>query len=216
MSIVPLIKQLLVGPLAVCCYLVGCPETKEAVIIDPGGDEDIIVNALEEMELIPKLIVNTHAHPDHTGANRALKQILNIPIAMHEADAGSFLRQANLLLGSMFGITPSPEPDILLKDGDKIEFGQLSLKVIHTPGHTPGSICLYYPGHVFTGDTLFVGAVGRTDLPGGDWRTLVKSIKTKLFTLSDDTIVWPGHHYGSKPTSTIKEEKLFNPYVKQG
>ena len=91
MSIVPLIKQLLVGPLAVCCYLVGCPETKEAVIIDPGGDEDIIVNALEEMELIPKLIVNTHAHPDHTGANRALKQILNIPIAMHEADAGSFL-----------------------------------------------------------------------------------------------------------------------------
>jgi len=216
MPIVPLIKQLIVGPLAVCCYLVGCPETKEAVIIDPGGDEDVIVNALEEMELTPKLIVNTHAHPDHTGGNRVFKQILNIPIAMHDADAASFLRQTNLLLGSMFGITPSPEPDILLKDGNKIEFGQLSLKVIHTPGHTPGSICLYYPGHVFTGDTLFVGAVGRTDLPGGDWRILVKSIKTKLFTLPDDTIVWPGHHYGSKPTSTIKEEKLFNPYVKQG
>ncbi len=214
MSVVPLIKQLIVGPLAVCCYLVGCPETKEAVIIDPGGDEGVIVNALEEMNLIPKLIVNTHAHPDHTGGNRALKQILNIPIAMHEADAGAFLRQANLLLGSMFSVTPSPEPDVLLKDGDEINFGQLALKVIHTPGHTPGSICLYYPGHVFTGDTLFVGAVGRTDLPGGDWRILVKSVKTRLFTLPDDTIVWPGHHYGSKPTSTIKEERLFNPYIK--
>jgi len=101
-----------------------------------------------------------------------------------------------------------------LKDGNNVVLGPISLKVIHTPGHTPGSICLYYPGHVFTGDTLFVKAVGRTDLPGGSWETLIKSIKTRLFTLPEETIVWPGHDYGEKPNSTIGEEKRFNPFIK--
>lgn len=209
-----IIKQLVVGPLDVCCYLVGCSETREAAIVDPGGNEDLIVSTLEALGLKPTLIVNTHAHPDHTAGNRALKQLLNIPIAMHEADAGSFLNQVSLFLGSMFGAPPSPQPDMLLKDNETINVGNLSLKVIHTPGHTPGSICLYYPGHVFTGDTLFVGAVGRTDLPGGSWETLINSIKTKLFTLPEETIVWPGHNYGEKPSSTIKEEKIFNPFIK--
>ncbi len=210
----PVIKQLIVGPLEVCCYIIACPETKEGIIVDPGGNETLIVDTLESLGVKPKMIVNTHAHPDHTAGNRTLKQVLNVPIAMHEADAGEFLNQVSLFLGSMFGVPPSPQPDILLKDGDKIDCGQLEIKIIHTPGHTPGSICLYLPGHVFTGDTLFVGAVGRTDLPGGDWRTLVSSIKHRLFVLPEDTIVWPGHHYGEKTFSTIGEEKAFNPYVK--
>jgi len=209
-----IIKQLIVGPLQVCCYFVGCSKTKEIIIIDPGGDEDFIIETIETLKLKPIMIVNTHAHPDHTAGNRALKQIFNLPIAMHEADGGSFLSQVSLFLGSMFGAPPSPSPDILLKDEDEIKIGKINLKIIHTPGHTPGSICLYYPGHIFTGDTLFVGAVGRTDLPGGSWETLINSIKTKLFTLPEDTIVWPGHNYGEKPHSTIGEEKKFNPFLK--
>ena len=208
------VKQLVVGPLAVCCYLVGYSETKETAIIDPGGDEDLIINTIKKMSLKPVIIINTHAHPDHTAGNQTLKQVFNIPIAMHESDAGSFLNQANLFLGSMVGALPTPQPDILLKDGNNVVLGEISLKVIHTPGHTPGSICLYYPGHVFTGDTLFVKAVGRTDLPGGSWETLIKSIKTRLFTLPEETIVWPGHDYGEKPNSTIGEEKRFNPFIK--
>ena len=208
------VKQLVVGPLAVCCYLVGYSETKETAIIDPGGDEDLIINTIKKMSLRPVIIINTHAHPDHTAGNQTLKQVFNIPIAMHESDAGSFLNQANLFLGSMVGALPTPQPDILLKDGNNVVLGEISLKVIHTPGHTPGSICLYYPGHVFTGDTLFVKAVGRTDLPGGSWETLIKSIKTRLFTLPEETIVWPGHDYGEKPNSTIGEEKRFNPFIK--
>ncbi|MDL1965420.1 MAG: MBL fold metallo-hydrolase [Candidatus Desulfofervidus auxilii] len=208
------VKQLVVGPLAVCCYLVGYSETKETAIIDPGGDEDLIINIIKKMSLKPVMIINTHAHPDHTAGNRILKKAFNVPIAMHGLDAGSFLNQANLFLGSMLGALPTPQPDILLKDGNNVVLGKLSLKVIHTPGHTPGSICLYYPGHVFTGDTLFVKAVGRTDLPGGSWETLIKSIKTRLFTLPEETIVWPGHDYGEKPNSTIGEEKRFNPFIK--
>ena len=208
------VKQLVVGPLAVCCYLVGYSETKETAIIDPGGDEDLIINTIKRMSLKPVIIINTHAHPDHTAGNQTLKQVFNIPIAMHESDAGSFLNQANLFLGSIVGALPTPQPDILLKNGNNVVLGPISLKVIHTPGHTPGSICLYYPGHVFTGDTLFVKAVGRTDLPGGSWETLIKSIKTRLFTLPEETIVWPGHDYGEKPNSTIGEEKRFNPFIK--
>lgn len=208
------VKQLVVGPLAVCCYLVGYPQTKETAIIDPGGDEDLIINTIKKMSLRPVIIINTHAHPDHTAGNQTLKQVFNIPIAMHASDAGSFLNQANLFLSSMVGALPTPQPDILLKDGNNVVLGEISLKVIHTPGHTPGSICLYYPGHVFTGDTLFVKAVGRTDLPGGSWETLIKSIKTRLFTLPEETIVWPGHDYGEKPNSTIGEEKRFNPFIK--
>ncbi|CAD7773439.1 MAG: Hydroxyacylglutathione hydrolase [Candidatus Methanoperedenaceae archaeon GB50] len=179
------VKQLVVGPLAVCCYLVGYSETKEIAIIDPGGDEDLIINTIKKMSLKPVIIINTHAHPDHTAGNQTLKQVFNIPIAMHESDAGSFLNQANLFLGSMVGGVAYPSNLIYCLRMETMWFlGPISLKVIHTPGHTPGSICLYYPGHVFTGDTLFVKAVGRTDLPGGSWETLIKSIKTRLFTSS--------------------------------
>jgi len=210
----PIIEQLIVGPLEVFCYLIGCPKAKEAVIVDPGADEDAIIATLKSLQLRPIMIINTHVHPDHTGGNRALKRIFNIPIAMHEADGGSFLNQINILLGNMFGTPPSPPPDILLKDSEKIKVGEIILEVIHTPGHTPGSICLYLPGHVFTGDTLFVRAIGRTDLPGGSWKTLINSIKTRLFTLPENTIVWPGHNYGQIPYSTIGEEKRFNPFLK--
>ena len=137
-------------------------------------------------------------------------------ICAHEIDAkyiessDSVVTVANLFGERWHGC----KVDQKLRDNDLIMIGNFLFKVIHTPGHTPGSICLYYPGHVFTGDTLFVKAVGRTDLPGGSWETLIKSIKTRLFTLPEETIVWPGHDYGEKPNSTIGEEKRFNPFIK--
>jgi len=116
---------------------------------------------------------------------------------------------------SMFNAEPSPPADITVRDGDTIFIGETSLKVIHTPGHSPGSISIYNDGIVFTGDTLFVGGVGRTDLAGGSWETLVYSIHNRLFTLPDDTIVAPGHNYGDAAKSTIGREKIYNPYVGQ-
>jgi glyoxylase-like metal-dependent hydrolase (beta-lactamase superfamily II) len=207
------IKQLVVGPLAVCCYLVGCPLTKETAIIDPGGEEEKIINTIETMTLKPIIIINTHGHPDHTAGNQKLKRVFNIPIAMHKADRGVLLDQLNLLLGGILNATPPPKPDILLNEADSISIGKFSLKVIYTPGHTSGSICLYNPGHVFTGDSLFVGGVGRTDFPGGSWEKLMSSIKEKLFTLPEETIVWPGHNYAERPYSTIREEKGSNPFI---
>jgi len=114
----------------------------------------------------------------------------------------------------MFGASQSPPADILVQDGQTISVGNIELKVIHTPGHSPGGICLYTPGYVFTGDTLFVEAVGRTDLPGASWQTMYDSIKTKIFTLPDDTVVMPGHNYGRTPTSTVGHEKKHNPFVR--
>jgi len=125
------VKQLVVGPLAVCCYLVGYSETKETAIIDPGGDEDLIINTIKSMSLKPIIIINTHAHPDHTAGNQTLKQVFNIPIAMHESDAGSFLNQADLFLGSMVGALPTPQPDILLKNGNNVVLGPISVPTIN-------------------------------------------------------------------------------------
>jgi len=134
------------------------------------------------------------------------------PIAIHEADAQG-LASPNRAMLAMFGADPSPAAGVLLKDGDTITFGKQSVKVIHTPGHTPGGICLYFPGYVLTGDTLFVQGVGRTDLPGGSFQVLQASIRNKLFTLPEDTVVLPGHNYGSTPTSTIGREKAGNMFV---
>ncbi|MBW1990455.1 MAG: MBL fold metallo-hydrolase [Deltaproteobacteria bacterium] len=135
-------------------------------------------------------------------------------LAVHRLEAkrlsGLFTRGLSKVLGG----AASPRPDRLLADGDALDFGKQTLTVLHTPGHTPGGICLYTPGHVFTGDTLFVGSVGRTDLPGGSTATLLSSIRRKLYTLPPETIVWPGHHYGRTPTSTIAREMAENPFTR--
>jgi len=157
--------------------------------------------------------VNTHGHVDHISGNAAVKKKTGAKIIIHEADAGMLTSTPAMIL-SMFRAEASPAADILVREGDSIQVGNVTLKVLHTPGHTPGGIALYTDGYVFTGDTLFVEAVGRTDLPGGSWDIMAKAIKEKLYTLPDETVVLPGHNYGRMPTSTIKNEKRNNLYVR--
>ena len=157
-------------------------------------------------------IVNTHFHIDHVMGNGKMKALTGARIVIHEAEASYLAHQPAHVMGA-FGAEQSPAADETVKNNDVLTVGDVSLKVIHTPGHSPGSICLYTDGLVFTGDTLFVGGVGRTDLDGGSWETLVDSIRNKLFVLPDTTVVLPGHNYGQYTKSTVGTEKVNNPYV---
>lgn len=210
-----LIKKLAVGPLQANCYLVSDAATRETAIIDPGGDALEIVRCMEDGGLKPVLIVNTHAHPDHVAANAELKRRYKIPLLLHKDDA-PMLAQSGMLsrLIGLF-LEPSPPPDRLLHDGDEIKVGKLALKTIHTPGHTKGSICLYYAGRgdeaplLFSGDTVFQDSVGRTDLPGGSYEALMNSIGTKIMPLPDRTRMLPGHG----PETPLGREKRHNPFM---
>ncbi len=208
------LEILTVGPLAVCCYLVICPETQKTAIIDPGGDEDLILKKIRDLDLKPVYILATHGHADHVCGAWRLRKELKIPVAIHEADDIFFRTPEAIAVFSAWGFEPNEPADMAFKDGDTFEIGQLHLQVLHTPGHSPGSVC-FYDGekHLFTGDTLFVGAVGRADLPGGDFQQMLKSIETKILALPDETIVLPGHDYGDQPYSTIGREKKTNPYI---
>ncbi|MBP8626689.1 MAG: MBL fold metallo-hydrolase [Syntrophorhabdaceae bacterium] len=208
------VKQMEVGGFAVFAYIVGCKITKEALVIDPAADCERIYSEATERGYNIRYIVNTHSHVDHIIGNRRMKELTGAEIVIHENEAYSLVNQSTYML-SMFGGEPSPPADVTVREGDYITIGKTSLRVIHTPGHSPGSISLYHNGIVFTGDTLFVGGVGRTDLEGGSWETLVSSIHKKLFTLPDETIVAPGHNYGDSAKSTIGREKVYNPYVGQ-
>ncbi|MEN8256650.1 MAG: MBL fold metallo-hydrolase [Thermodesulfobacteriota bacterium] len=207
-----LIRQKVVGSMAVCCYVLGCEETKKGVVVDPGGDEESILALCEQEGLNIEYVIATHGHPDHVCGNRKIKEATGAQIIMHGDDDAFFGKPEVQQYFSMLGLEASPPADILVKDGDTITFGNQSLKVFHTPGHTPGGICLYSGTDLFTGDTLFVGAIGRTDFPGGDMGQFMKSIQEKLLTLPDDTVVWPGHGYGGSK-STIGEEKRSNPFI---
>ena len=199
------IKTLVVGPLATNCYIVTDESAGETCIIDPGADPSRIKKVLGKENLSPKFIINTHGHGDHIAANGAF----DIPIYIHRLD-GDFLGDPdrNLSRVFMFGIT-SPKAARLLEDGDVVTVGSIGLEVMHTPGHTPGSISLKGGGVVFTGDALFAGSIGRTDFEYGDEEALITSIKRKLLTLSDDTVVYPGHG----GPSTIGEERRSNPFL---
>lgn len=192
------------------CYLYACPQTREAVIIDPGDEPERILATIEEFQLIPKYIVNTHGHIDHVCAIDAVSQRYPVPLAIHPADVFMYTDEQ---MARRFGYTPplvQRKPDILLQEGDKITFGTLSLEVLHTPGHSPGSISLISrPYCVFSGDTLFNRSIGRTDLVGGSYEEIVSSIRNKLYTLEDELVVFAGH---GAPT-TIIEEKYENPFV---
>ena len=205
-----IVKKLEVGPIMANCYVLGCEKTKEAVVIDPGDDSDRILMTLADKGLTVKYLVNTHGHFDHVGANKKMKEVTGAPIMIHSEDEpmlGQLDRAA-----AAFGLSAenSPAADQLLNDGDEIIFGEITLKVIHTPGHSRGGICLYTKGYLFVGDTLFAGSIGRTDLPGGDYNTLIANIKEKLFSLPDDTTVYTGHG----PETTIAQEKRSNPFLR--
>jgi hydroxyacylglutathione hydrolase len=201
------------GPLKVITYLVGCPETKEAMLIDPGGPGPALEARLRQEDWHLKWIVNTHGHADHTAGNGLWAAETGARIVMHELDNEFFRRPEMQAAARAEGFPPLDRVDLTVKDGQQLPLGSLQAVILHTPGHTPGAICLYFPGHLFTGDTLFVGAAGRTDLPGGSLDQLISSLETKIMPLPDDTRLWPGHDYGESPTSTLGQEKETNPYL---
>lgn len=197
----------------VFCYILGCEDTHKGLVIDPAGEEERILETARALGLTIESVVNTHGHPDHTCGNRKITEQTGAKIYMHALDDRFFNTPQGQSMAMQMGFTPSPSADVFLEDGDTIRFGNSKLTVLHTPGHSPGGICLYVENNLFTGDTLFVGAVGRTDLPGGSMETLLRSIKERILSLPDETIIWPGHDYGGSPTSTIALEKEHNPYI---
>lgn len=200
-----ILKKIVVGSMQANCYIVGDASTKEVFIIDPGGDYEKISLLVEKNGYNVKSVINTHGHMDHISANGHL----NFPVWIHKADA-DFLEDPSKNLSYLTGSgLKSPSAAKLLEDGDVLKAGDIALKVMHTPGHTPGSICLKSDGMVFTGDTLFYAGVGRTDFPYGSEEKLMSSLKNKVLSLDDDTVVYPGHG----PSTTIGREKKANPFV---
>ncbi len=206
-----MIKRVVVGDLETNCYIVWDEKSGDAAVVDPGGDGPLIGAELGRMGLKPAQIINTHGHFDHIGANADIKKQFDTSLAIHSGDA-ELLGDAKSY-ATTFGIKTcsSPEPDRLLKDGDTIEIGCHTFQVVHTPGHTMGGVCFYdkVAGILITGDTLFAGSVGRTDLPGGSYETLMNSILTRIVPIDDAVRIYPGHG----PDSTIGFEKQTNPYI---
>ncbi len=202
-----------VGPLQVLTYLVACPETGEALLIDPGGPDPHLLGRLGQEGWRLKWIVNTHGHADHVAGNRHWAEATGARVVVHHLDWEFFSRPEMQAAARAEGFPPLEHADLLVKDGDRLPLGRRQAAILHTPGHTPGAICLYFPGHLFTGDTLFVGAAGRTDLPGGSLEALIASLAAKIMPLPDETVVWPGHDYGDTPTSTLAVEKIHNPFL---
>ncbi len=191
------------------CYIVWDEETKKTAIIDPGGDYKVLKQMIEKKDLDIEYVVLTHAHADHIGAVGDLKNDYNVKVLVHDEDY-DMLRNKRINHSDVMGNKVIElKADRKLYDGDEIIIGNTKLNVIHTPGHSKGSICLKADKVLFTGDTLFAGSIGRTDLEGGSYTEIIKSIKNKLTVLPHDTIVYPGHG----PSTTIKEEKESNPFL---
>ena len=206
-----IIKTLTVGSFAANCYIVGSSETRQGMIIDPGADADTIMRTVQQTELSISIVVITHAHMDHVGALREVQQKTSARFAVHEAEKG-FVFSAPMRMLTSLGVSPvksPPNPDRLLNDGDVIDIGDLHFKVLYTPGHSSGGICLLGHGVVFSGDTLFKLGIGRTDFPGMSHERLIKSISEKLMVLPDETVVYPGHG----PPTTIGDERRGNPFL---
>jgi len=208
-----IIRQIEVGNFNIFSYLIGDEQAKEGLFIDPSDGHDLLLKEAKAHELAIKYIVNTHCHIDHSMGNGEMVRRTGAKVIIHEADAAGLLDTPSNIL-EMFGAKEPPPADILVSDGNLIQVGNVALKVIHTPGHTPGGMCLYLDGMVFTGDTLFVGSVGRTDFPGGSYAELEQSVRNKLYTLPGDTVVFPGHNYGMHPTSTIQQERRSNSIIR--
>ncbi|MFW6080334.1 MAG: MBL fold metallo-hydrolase [Desulfosalsimonas sp.] len=205
-----ILKALAVGPIMANCYILGCERTKSAAVIDPGEEADRILMKLAEENLTLKYIINTHGHFDHVGGNSQLKNASGAKLVIHKADEPMLAELGRAAASFGLSAENSPPPDKTVDEGDAISFGDISLKVLHTPGHSPGGISLLTDKMVFVGDTLFAGSIGRTDLPGGDYNTLISSIKAKLLVLDEDTKVYTGHG----PATTIGQEKRVNPFLR--
>jgi len=203
-----ILRGLVVGPIQANCYILGCERTRQAAVIDPGGDANNILMALAKDKLRCVYIINTHGHFDHTAENKRLKEVTGAQLLIHHADAYMITHQN--ASGGMWGlkVDNSPPPDRYLEEGDLIGFGDISLKVLHTPGHSPGGISLMTDKIVFAGDTLFAGSIGRTDFPGGDYEGLIRNVRDKIFTLGDDVVIYPGHG----PETTVGQERRTNPF----
>jgi hydroxyacylglutathione hydrolase len=206
-----IVATLPVGLIQTNCYIAGCPETKVGAVIDPGGNPEIILAEVERQRLAIKYVLNTHAHFDHTDANGAIVRATGATLALHPQDLPLLKASGG---AALFGLRadPSPLPGLELHDGDELEVGTLRFTVLHTPGHTPGHVCFYEKAHgvLFDGDVLFCRSIGRTDLPGGDFRQMMDSIHKVLFALPDDTAVYSGHG----PATTIGDEKRYNPWLR--
>ena len=209
------IKQIRLAKMANFCYLIGDEVSKNCALIDPAFETDRILAEVDELAYSVTHIINTHGHSDHTAGNQAIKAATGAKLLIHTEDAGRLGKVLHSTFSRVLGGKGSPRADVLLQHNDMIQIGAVGLKVIHTPGHTAGGICLYSKGHVFTGDTLFAGALGRTDLPGGSMKQLLNSIHEKIYTLPGDTTVWPGHDYGPAPSSIVQREKDTNPYTRR-
>ena len=203
------VYQVTVGPLQVNCFIVSCNRTKEAVVIDPGEDGARILHMVEREGLKVNSVVNTHGHFDHIGANQEVVKAPGAELMMHKDDLPILQNARNHAQVYGLSVSPSPEPDKLLDQGDTFQVGDLGFKVFHIPGHSPGGICLLSDGHLFVGDVLFSGSIGRTDLPGGDFDSLVEGVREHWFRLPDETVVHPGHG----PDTTIGRERQMNPFV---
>ena len=205
-----IIEKLMLGSFASNCYIVGSESTKEGMIIDPGAEANKILAKVKELELDIKYIAITHGHIDHIGALGEVKEATGAEVAIH-ADEAKFVQVPDPLRQLLpSSLKTLPDPDRLLKGGDSLDVGELHFLVLHTPGHSPGGICLLGEGVVFTGDTLFNYSIGRFDLPGGSGNQIINSIHTKLMVLPDNTVVYPGHG----PNSTIGAERRGNPFLR--
>jgi glyoxylase-like metal-dependent hydrolase (beta-lactamase superfamily II) len=206
-----IVKTIAVGMTQTNCYVVGCKETSQGVVIDPGAESGAILATIEEAGLEIRYVLNTHCHFDHIGANADVVEGTGAPLAVHR-DGLPLLRMGGG--AALFGLPgrESPEPEFELADGQLLEVGNLSFQVIHTPGHSPGSVTFYLREHgaAFDGDVLFAGGVGRADLPGASWETLMESIRGAILALPDETVLYPGHG----PTTTVGRERQSNPWLK--
>ncbi len=205
--------KVVVGTLAVNCYIVWDQKTREAAVIDPGGDPTDVIDAVEADKLHVKYVINTHGHFDHVGADGDIIKAFDAKLVIHGADAPMLENAAAYSIAFGAEAKNQPPPDITIKDGSVIRFGGVEINVIGSPGHTPGGVLLSINDGkaVITGDSIFAGSIGRTDLPGGSYEDLMTSLRDRILPMDDDTRLFPGHG----PDTTVREEKAENPYLRE-